>query len=55
MPLVEILMPQLGVNDDTVVLLAWLASPGQKVNAGDEIATLETTKATFGLEADTSG
>ena len=55
MPITEILMPQLGVNDDTVMLLAWLASPGQKVQAGDEIATLETTKATFGLQAEVAG
>lgn len=51
----EILMPQLGVNDDKVTLVSWFVSPGQKVDAGDEIATLETTKATFGLEAANSG
>jgi sugar O-acyltransferase (sialic acid O-acetyltransferase NeuD family) len=55
MVMFEILMPQLGVNDDLVTLAGWLVSPGQKVNAGDEIATLETTKATFGLEAGSSG
>jgi sugar O-acyltransferase (sialic acid O-acetyltransferase NeuD family) len=55
MSIVEILMPQLGVNDDIVQLLCWRVEPGQKIAAGDEIATLETTKATFELEAEAGG
>jgi sugar O-acyltransferase (sialic acid O-acetyltransferase NeuD family) len=55
MSIVEILMPQLGVNDDIVQLLCWRISPGQKIAVGDEIATLETTKATFELQAEAAG
>jgi len=48
-------MPQLGVNDDVVMLRAWNFEPGRKVNVGDEVALLETTKATFALEAESAG
>lgn len=48
-------MPQLGVNDSVVRIVAWLVEPGQAVNAGDEIATLETSKAAVELEAERSG
>jgi sugar O-acyltransferase (sialic acid O-acetyltransferase NeuD family) len=55
MALTEIFMPQLGVNDDVVTLLKWNVERGQKVNAGEDIALLETSKATFSLEAEMSG
>ncbi len=48
-------MPQLGVNDDAVILREWTVKRGQKVNMGDELAQLETTKASFALEAETAG
>jgi sugar O-acyltransferase (sialic acid O-acetyltransferase NeuD family) len=55
MALMEIFMPQLGVNDDTVILHKWNIERGQKVSVGDELAELETTKASFALEAETAG
>jgi sugar O-acyltransferase (sialic acid O-acetyltransferase NeuD family) len=55
MTVTEVFMPQLGVNDDMVTLRAWNVERGQKVNAGDEVALLETTKATFSLEAESAG
>jgi sugar O-acyltransferase (sialic acid O-acetyltransferase NeuD family) len=55
MVLAEISMPQLGVNDDRVKLHRWKVGPGQKVTAGEEVAELETTKATFQLEVEISG
>lgn len=55
MAVTEVFMPQLGVNDDVVTLHKWNVESGQKVSAGEEIALLETTKATFSLEAETSG
>ena len=48
-------MPQLGANDDVVQLNSWKVARGQKVTAGEVIAELETTKAIFELEAETSG
>src|ERR1700689_3059747 len=55
MTVTEVFMPQLGVNDDMVMLCAWNVERGRKVNAGDEVALLETTKATFTLEAESAG
>jgi sugar O-acyltransferase (sialic acid O-acetyltransferase NeuD family) len=55
MTITEILMPQLGVNDDLVKVHKWIVERGRKVSAGEEIAELETTKATFALEAEASG
>jgi acetyltransferase EpsM len=50
-----IVMPQLGVNDTVVRIVQWLVEPGQAVAAGDEIATVETSKATIELEAESAG
>jgi sugar O-acyltransferase (sialic acid O-acetyltransferase NeuD family) len=55
MTVTEVFMPQLGVNDDMVMLRAWNFERGQKVKPGDEVALLETTKATFSLEAESAG
>jgi sugar O-acyltransferase (sialic acid O-acetyltransferase NeuD family) len=55
MTITEIYMPLLGVNDDKVILHQWNVERGQKVNVGDELAELETTKASFALEAEASG
>jgi len=55
MTITEIRMPLLGVNDDRVILHQWNLKRGQKVNVGDELAQLETTKASFALEAETAG
>jgi len=54
-PPVPIVMPQLGVNDAVVRIIAWLVEPGQAVKVGDEIVTLETSKATLELEAERAG
>jgi sugar O-acyltransferase (sialic acid O-acetyltransferase NeuD family) len=55
MAITEIRMPLLGVNDDKVILHKWNVERGEKVNVGDELAQLETTKASFALEAEASG
>lgn len=52
---VPIVMPQLGVNDTVVRIVAWLVDRGQAVSAGDGIATVETSKATVDLEAESGG
>jgi len=55
MTLTEIVAPQLGANDDLVTLRHWKMERGSRVAAGQEIAELETTKATFALEAEVDG
>src|SRR5689334_21030939 len=47
--------PMLNANDETVTLVSWLKSNGSAVNRGEQIAVLETTKATFDLEAEHGG
>ena len=55
MTITEIYMPLLGVNEDQVVLHQWAVERGRKVNVGDTLAHLETTKAAFTLEAEAAG
>lgn len=50
-----ILVPQMNVNDDHAVIVAWHVPTGGKVAAGQLVATLETTKATFDVNADCDG
>ena len=51
----EIRMPRLGVNDEYVTLVEWSVEDGSYVNAGDVLATIETTKETSELTAETEG
>ncbi|WP_374659981.1 2-oxo acid dehydrogenase subunit E2 [Inhella sp.] len=47
--------PRVNTNDDSVQLVAWNLAPGAFVEAGQEIADVETSKATVGVEAERSG
>jgi len=51
----EVIVPQLGVNDETVTIVEWKAAPGSRVERAQIIATIETTKASFDLEAEEAG
>ena len=51
----EVVMPQLGVNDETVTVTQWMCEEGAEVKLGQTLATLETTKATFDLECEEDG
>ncbi|MEV4512405.1 2-oxo acid dehydrogenase subunit E2 [Dactylosporangium sp. NPDC049525] len=51
----EIAVPKLNTNDDSYLLLAWLAPDGQAVAAGAPVAEVETSKAVEELTAATSG
>lgn len=51
----KVLMPRLGVNDDTVTLGQWLIKHGDQVQAGQSIAVIETSKETSELKAEASG
>ena len=50
-----VLVPQMNVNDDHAVIVAWHVPMGAHVATGQLIATLETTKAAFDVQADRDG
>ena len=47
--------PQLGVNDLEMVLTVWHAEDGAWLSHGQVLCELETTKASFDMEAETAG
>jgi acetyltransferase-like isoleucine patch superfamily enzyme len=47
--------PRAGVNDDVVRLVSWLVKEGEQVAPMTPIAVLETTKATFDIDAGSAG
>lgn len=48
-------LPGLGMQTDRATLVAWHASPGDRVQAGEVIAEIETEKATAEIEAREDG
>lgn len=48
-------VPKLNNNDDTYLLLSWLAEEGAEVRPGDPIAEIETSKAVEEIEATAAG
>jgi pyruvate/2-oxoglutarate dehydrogenase complex dihydrolipoamide acyltransferase (E2) component len=51
----EVKMPQLGMNQDSAVIVSWLKAAGDEVAKGDAIFEVETDKATMEVEAATGG
>ena len=51
----EVTMPQLSEGADESTLLEWLVADGDQVEVGQELAELETDKATVSLQASDSG
>ncbi|MFN7003324.1 MAG: biotin/lipoyl-containing protein [Roseinatronobacter sp.] len=51
----EITMPQLGMAQDSGVLVGWLVEPGARVGAEDLLFEVETDKATMEVPAGVSG
>ena len=51
----EIIMPALGMAQDTGLIVSWLKSPGDAVKAGDALFEVETDKATMEVEAPADG
>ncbi len=51
----DVIMPALGMAQQTGQLVRWLKAEGDAVNAGDVIAEIQTDKATEELEARVSG
>jgi 2-oxoglutarate dehydrogenase E2 component (dihydrolipoamide succinyltransferase) len=52
---VEVLVPQMNPNDEHAVLVKWHVASGARVTADQLIATMETTKATFDVNAPCDG
>lgn len=50
-----VIVPLENVNDESATIVEWNIGSGNKVKKGDVIATLETMKATFELEAEKDG
>ena len=51
----EIIMPQVGQDIETATIVEWHKKENDMVNKGDIIATVESDKATFDVEAYDSG
>lgn len=51
----EVLVPQMNPNDDRAVLVRWHVSSGSWVQADQALATLETSKVTFDVNAPREG
>jgi len=51
----EVIMPALGMAQETGTLLQWLKAPGQTVTKGEPLMEIETDKATVEIEAPASG
>lgn len=51
----EVKMPQLGMTQDSGVIVSWLKAAGDAVSEGDALFEVETDKATMEIEAQTAG
>jgi len=51
----DVIMPALGMAQETGTLLQWLKAPGQTVTKGEPLMEIETDKATVEIEALASG
>ncbi|MBA4067316.1 MAG: hypothetical protein C0501_27130 [Isosphaera sp.] len=50
-----VVVPHESVNDETVKLLRWLVADGQRVSAGEDVAEVEGSKATFNVPSPRPG
>ena len=48
-------VPKLGLTIETVKLVEWSKSPGDRVAAGDVIAVIEADKSSYEVEAPAAG
>ncbi|PKQ02587.1 MAG: dihydrolipoamide acetyltransferase, partial [Alphaproteobacteria bacterium HGW-Alphaproteobacteria-11] len=51
----EVIMPALGMAQETGVLVSWLKRSGDAVRAGEPLMEVETDKAVMEVEAQASG
>ncbi|MBF0193505.1 MAG: 2-oxo acid dehydrogenase subunit E2 [Magnetococcales bacterium] len=50
-----IIVPQINVNDTSVFVVEWLVDAGSKVEVGDPVVAVETSKSVVEVEAETVG
>jgi pyruvate/2-oxoglutarate dehydrogenase complex dihydrolipoamide acyltransferase (E2) component len=55
MEFADVVVPALGEGVRSVLLLGWLVEPGGEARAGEPLFEVETDKAVFEVEAETSG
>jgi pyruvate/2-oxoglutarate dehydrogenase complex dihydrolipoamide acyltransferase (E2) component len=51
----DVIMPALGMAQETGTLIQWLKSAGESVTKGEPLMEIETDKATVEIEAPASG
>jgi pyruvate dehydrogenase E2 component (dihydrolipoamide acetyltransferase) len=51
----DVIMPALGMAQETGILLQWLKAEGEEVTQGEPLMEIETDKATVEVEAPASG
>ncbi|GAB5374207.1 MAG: hypothetical protein AcusKO_06690 [Acuticoccus sp.] len=51
----DVIMPALGMAQDTGKVVAWLKAPGDRIAAGEPLFEVETDKATMEVEAERGG
>jgi len=51
----NVILPALGIAQDTGKIVAWLKAEGERVTQGEPIVTIETDKAAVDLEAEATG
>ena len=50
-----VLMPQLGISEESAILTAWHVRKGETVKSGDKLFSLETGKSAFDVESEHTG
>jgi pyruvate/2-oxoglutarate dehydrogenase complex dihydrolipoamide acyltransferase (E2) component len=53
--LTQVLVPQMNANDEHAVLVQWHVQSGSWIDAGQTLATMETSKSTFDVDAPCAG
>ena len=51
----EIKVPQLGVNDEFVIIVEWYVKDGERIQKGQPICLVETSKTTSEITAEETG
>ena len=52
---INVIMPALGMAQDTAILVQWLKREGEAVTKGEPLAEIQTDKATVEIEASATG
>ena len=50
-----VIVPQIGVNDESADVVEWKAEEGSYVSRGDIVCVIETTKAILDVQAENNG